>query len=255
MEYIITGKMLSSFGAHFKRKRVSNAACSDTPCELSILSKDTSFCRGMYNQQERDSHIQKCAKLSGGGPRLQVPLSPALLDKTEGYSFFVCFGFTTEKPFFIPGTVVEFTDKTTSKIQGTVVAEGKRPNEYAVVLCFEDPVPCEHVSAVLDHKFSVTEMDNAKDTLACIHDLVKHYGFARTYGDIPECLRGCEAALDNCLKKFDPECTAINEVILTCTHFLSISTYNADSQTMSNRLQLRHAFVNGNGVSMITSRR
>ena len=115
----------------------------------------------------------------------------------------------------MPETVVEFADKTTSKIQGTVVAEGKRPNEYAVVLCFEDPIPCEYVSAMLDHKFSVTEMDNVKDMYSCIHDLVKHYDCNRTYGDIPECLRGCEDALDACIKKFEPECTALNAVIYT----------------------------------------
>ena len=168
--------MANSFGAQFKRRRgLANPSTLQGSNVLSALVKDTRFCRGMYNQQERNLQIQECKKMSGG---LRIKVASAPLSQGEGgdkYMFFVCFGFTTQKPFFMPETVVEFEDRTVCKIQGTVVAEGKRPNEYAVVICFEDPIPCEYVSALLDHKFSITEMDNVKDMYACIHDLVKHY--------------------------------------------------------------------------------
>lgn len=58
--------MASSFGAQFKRRRTINASPLNRSNMLSILSKDTTFCRGMYNQQERDLQIKEYEKLSRG---------------------------------------------------------------------------------------------------------------------------------------------------------------------------------------------
>ena len=115
--------------------------------------KDTSACQGLYNQGERDKQIRLfCSSLSPSERtvRVSIPSSAEAsrmpeMDESPS-KFFVCFGFSQTKPFYMPGTIVEFNVDDAARqqqqqlrvtIAGTVVAEGKRTNEYALAICFQ----------------------------------------------------------------------------------------------------------------------
>lgn len=102
------------------------------------------MCQGLYNQAERDRQIRaynSCLSPNERTVQVNVSTGSASESAESPSKFFVCFGFSANKPFYMPGTIVDFVDGAEASLKaiiaGTVVAEGRRPNEYAVAICFQ----------------------------------------------------------------------------------------------------------------------
>ena len=166
--------------------------------------KDPFLCEGMYNQDERSALVDTLRKSK---VKVVVAVDEAECDGTL-HKFFVGFGFSPTSPFMAAGTAVQFQsirDHHTlmeSEVSGTIVAEGRRPQEYAVAIAFRSPVPLNFVSALLHNSFNVTEAETVFDMCSSVFSLVRHSGERGVYGDYPEELRGNEAVIDKYMGLF-----------------------------------------------------
>lgn len=85
----------------------------------------------------------------------------------EASRHFMCFGFSSTMPYFIPGTMIRSAKDTKvplARLTGTIVGYGQRNNEYALLISFDVPVQLKHASALLPG-FRIDEVED--DESAC----------------------------------------------------------------------------------------
>jgi len=77
---------------------------------------------------------------------------------------FLCFGFKSSMPYFVPGTVIRISNRQDVRVSGMIVGYGQRKDEYAVLLSLDQAIALEEASELLPG-FQMNEVDD--DESAC----------------------------------------------------------------------------------------
>jgi hypothetical protein len=171
---------------------------------------NTELCKGVFDPETRARDIlrHKVMPEELTAVRVAVPgNAPDPLSQQNMCRHFLCFGFSSDNPFMMPGTQIHFHEEGHEKpvrkaeVSSMYVANGRRTGEKAVLISFCSPLPESDVSAIFHDTFSVTEIDSTEELCSSLQDLVKHY--VDIAGDTEECMRGTEPMLENALKRWN----------------------------------------------------
>ncbi len=86
-------------------------------------------------------------------------------------------------------------------IASMCIAVGRRPDEYAVVISFEQHVLLRDVSALFNYSFNIVEVDSSKGVCEYTQNIIRHYKCVA--GDINPRIWGNEHMIECGLDKWE----------------------------------------------------
>lgn len=140
------------------------------------------------------------------------PADAAAVDNSR---HFLGFGFSSEMPYFPPGTILRFIssggdnaeeeeEEERVTITGMAAAYGQRTHEYAVILSLDKPVHPDAISSFFMDSYNVTEIDGGDEGLClCLANIIRKYTY--TVGDVDPACASTEAMENAVASKFRDE--------------------------------------------------
>jgi len=187
-----------------------------------VWYRDPGLCTGMFDGRTRAGDILRYRALPEElvAIRVTVPKTDAgSLHCGQGSSdagkilhrHFICFGFSSENKFMMPGTPIHFYEEGSAdasngparkaEVSSMYTANGRRDGEKAILISFTSPQSEADVSALFNDSFTLTEIESREELFSAIQDLVKN--FTDVSGDTEECIRGCQGMMEHGLRRWN----------------------------------------------------
>ncbi len=162
-------------------------------------ARNRMFRGGAFNLMQHDRDISILRSLPANLVAIKVAVKSEEVEPS--FKHYVCFGFSRTNPYISPGTPIHFcrgggssssiVDPDADRevfLAGMIVANGKRENEYAILMSFDSAVRPAEVESLIGEGFNVTEIDAEAEACRCIHRLARQY--ASIDGSMDPHLRG-----------------------------------------------------------------